>query len=173
LNGHTDVALGEAQPEHLNALAAALSDVDQVITSPAKRCVETAQLIWGQGRWPTDTRLREQNFGDWEGQPYAELPDVGELDQEAMAAHKPPGGESFLDLCARVEPALRQAVDEKDDTRPLVIVAHAGVIRAALALALGAPAHGLRFEIAHLSVTRLRCMTGGDFSVIATNWTSA
>lgn len=171
LNGRTDVALSDSQPPGLGALKRALGGVEKVITSPAQRCVQTAELIWGQGTWPQDGRLWEQDFGAWDGQKHSDLPDIGDLDQMALAGHCPPGGESFLDLCARVTPALKEAVAQADNDRPLAVVAHAGVIRAALAMALETPAYCLLFEIAPLSITRLRCLPGGRFSIIATNWT--
>lgn len=170
LNGRTDVALGDGEVENRTALRGTLQGIDQIITSPAKRCVQTAELIWGQGTWPQDTRLWEQDFGAWDGLPYTQVPDIGDLDQKALAAHRPPEGESFLDLCARVAPALTEAVAQGDEDRPLAVVAHAGVIRAALAMALESPANCLLFEIAPLSITRLRCLPRGRFSIIATNW---
>ncbi|NNE89092.1 MAG: histidine phosphatase family protein [Silicimonas sp.] len=170
LAGHTDVGLSDTQPDALPSLVKTLAPIDQVIASPAQRCVQTAELIWGQGDWPQDARLWEQDFGAWENIPHAELPDIGDLDQDALARHRPPQGESFLDVCARVEPALKDAAAQAAKGRPLAIVAHAGVIRAALAMALGNPAHCLLFEVAPLSITRLRCLPDARFSIIATNW---
>ena len=169
LCGRTDVALSADQPGVLAGLVQALSSIDQVITSPAQRCRQTADLIWGQGARPTDPRLWEQDFGDWENLAYADVPDIGDLDQAALAAHRPPNGESYSDVCARVTPALQEAAHQTGD-KPLAIVAHAGVIRAALGLALGTPEKGLSFEIAHLSITRLRCLPDGAFSIVSANW---
>ena len=80
------------------------------------------------------------------------MPDLGQLTAAQLAAHVPPGGESFAALCVRVWPAL-------DDQPPgrVAVVTHAGTVRAALALALGrSPAVGLAFQIAPLSLT---CLT--------------
>ena len=51
----------------------------------------------------------------------------------------------------------------------LLNVAKPGRVRTALGMALGEPSAGLSFEVAPLSVTRLRCFEGG-FSVIGCNW---
>lgn len=168
LCGRTDVALNEVQPDTLAALQQALAGIEHIITSPAQRCVQTADLIWGQGTRASDDRLWEQDFGAWESQLYTDLPDIGTLDQSALARHQPPEGESFLDLCTRVKPVFDEAAQKTES--PSALVVHAGVIRAALGLALEAPAKGLRFDVAHLSVTHLRCLPAGGFSIIATNW---
>ena len=52
---------------------------------------------------------------------------------------------------------------------PVAVVAHAGVVRAALALALEDVPGALAFEVDHLSMTRLRCLADGAFSVISVN----
>ena len=51
----------------------------------------------------------------------------------------------------------------------VAVVAHAGVIRAALGLALGAPARGLAFQVAPLSLTRLVALPGGAWSIAEVN----
>jgi alpha-ribazole phosphatase len=50
----------------------------------------------------------------------------------------------------------------------MVIVAHAGTVRAGLALALGSVPAALAFEVAPLSLTRL-CRHDGAFSVACVN----
>jgi alpha-ribazole phosphatase len=100
--------------------------------------------------------------------PFAELPDIGPLSVTDLAAHRPPQGESFTDLCARVSPALHAAAGQGGR---IAIVAHAGVIRAALALALGSPAQGLAFQIAPASLTRITALSGTDWSIGCVNWT--
>ena len=85
--------------------------------------------------------------------------------RNSLADHRPPGGESFADVCARVAPALAALPGGRT-----AIVAHAGVARAALALALGSPGLGLAFEVAPLSLTVLRRHPGG-WSVACVNRT--
>ena len=137
--------------------------------SPAIRCRETARLIL-PGRTPKiDERLWEQDFGEWEGLAFEDLPDLGEMSDAVLAAHRAPEGESFEEVCARVELVLAEAsVSVRDSEKPIAIVAHAGVIRGALAKVTSVPA-ALRFEIAPLSVTRFRCLPDGTFSVISVN----
>lgn len=152
-------------------LAASLAGVEHVVTSPAQRCRQTAAAIWPDGPdFDTDPRLWEQDFGDHDGQPFNALPDLEPMTNEALAAHRAPGGESFEDLCNRALPALTEWAGRAQDlSAPVALVVHAGVIRAALALVLGAVPAALTFEVAPLSLTRLRVGPQGPFAVIDTN----
>ena len=51
----------------------------------------------------------------------------------------------------------------------ITIVAHAGVVRAALGLALGYVAQGLAFQVAPLSLTSLIALPGGGWSIAGVN----
>lgn len=144
----------------LAGLRAALGRFDRVAVSPALRCRQTAEALGLSGA--ADPRLWEQDFGAWEG--LAALPDLGPLPPEALAALRPPGGESFADLCARTRPAI---TDLATGGR-VAVVAHAGTVRAGLALALGAVAPALAFEVAPLSATVLRLFPEGA-SIAAVN----
>jgi len=172
LYGRVDVpARIEGEPG-IAALRELLDGVGRRVSSPARRCRETATAIWPDGPAEVDARLWEQDFGAWDGKPFSEIPDVGPLPTEQLAAHRPPGGESFNDVVRRATPALRE-IAEANREAPVAVIAHAGTIRAALALALGANGPALAFEIAPLSVTRLRLLPSGDFSITCTNWRPA
>ncbi len=161
LAGRSDLPADLSDAAGLARLATALPKA-AVLTSPARRARQTAAALGLHG--PTDAALWEQDFGAWEGRALADLPDLGPLDAATLAAHRPPGGESFTDLCARVWPLI-DALE-----RDTVIVAHAGVIRAALARALGAPAAGLAFRIDAPSVTEL-ARAGSDWAICRVNLT--
>lgn len=164
LCGRTDVPVHADFPARIAPLRVALSEVARRVASPALRCRQTAAALWPGEPVETDPRLWEQDFGAWEDLPFADLPDLGTLSAERLAQHRPPGGESFEDLCTRVLPALAEFARGRD---PVAVVAHAGTVRAALALAVGTPA-ALAFEVAPLSVTRLRPVAGG-FAVVCSN----
>jgi alpha-ribazole phosphatase len=165
LCGRRDVPARLDDTATLARVSAALSDVRHVVTSPALRCRQTAAALF-PGIAPTqDARLWEQDFGTEDGLSYADLPDLGPLPREALAERRPPGGESFADMVARVNPVL-QALAAGDG--PVAVVAHAGTVRAGLALAIGSIPAALAFEVAPLSVTRLRHFDGA-FSVACVN----
>ncbi|MGV8950583.1 MAG: histidine phosphatase family protein [Cypionkella sp.] len=164
--GRRDVAADCSDLAAFDRLRAALDPEAQRLISPALRCRQTAAGLWPDLPEPAqDARLWEQDFGAWEGQPFADLPDLGPLSLPDLAAHCPPQGESFAELCARVQPALTARI-ALGGTH--VIVAHAGVIRAALGLALGQAHLGLAFQIAPLSLTRL-VYVGGAWSIACVN----
>jgi len=168
LCGRSDVAADCGDGRRIAALGAALG-------RPAR---QTAAALWPGLATTEDAALWEQDFGEWEGRALADLPDLGTLPAAALADHRPPGGESFADLCARVQPAL---VRLADGAGPVAIVAHAGTVRAGLALALGASAPALAFAVAPLSATRISALPAGDrsgdqpvgWSIGAVNWTPA
>lgn len=169
LCGRSDVAADCGDGARIAALRAALGTPCRIVSSPALRCRQTASALWPDTAAEVDAALREQDFGDWEGLALADLPDLGPLDAAALAVHRPPGGESFADLCARTCPALIRLASGGTVT----VVAHAGTVRAGLALALGVGAPALAFEVAALSVTRINRLPGGGWSVGSVNWAPA
>ena len=173
LYGRVDVPARIEGELGVAALRELLRGVERRVSSPARRCRETAAAIWPEGpAAELDARLWEQDFGAWDGKPFSDIPDLGPLPPEQLAAHRPPGGESFDDLVRRAAPALREIAEQHADA-PVAVIAHAGTIRAALAMALGANGPALGFEIAPLSVTRLRLLASGDFTIGYTNWRQA
>ena len=166
LAGRSDVAADCSDAAGLAALRQALEGVAARVTSPALRCRQTAAALWPAAELPADPRLWEQDFGAWEGQAFDALPDLGALSLSDLAEHRPPGGESFVDVCARVEPVFRELARREGR---VAVVAHAGVVRAGLALALGAVAPALAFQVAPLSLTRLVVGPGGAWSVAEVN----
>lgn len=173
LCGRTDVELAPGSSAAFAALSGVFPEIDEVLVSPALRCRKTAEGLWPNAHQMPDDRLWEQNFGGWEELPYAEIPDAGDLSRSELVELSGPGGESFADLYARVTPALKEAADRARTGEPVVVVAHAGVVRAGLGLALGDLAAGLVFQVDPLSVTRLTCLAGGGFAIKAVNWSPA
>ncbi|MDE2238629.1 MAG: histidine phosphatase family protein [Rhodospirillales bacterium] len=132
-------------------LACLLPGSCNLFSSPALRCRQTAEALLPDTAITEDSRLWEQHFGAWEGQEAATLPDLGPLRRADLAAHRPPGGETFLEVATRTHAALAEIAPQG----PGIIITHAGVIRAAIGLALGDATQGLAFEIAPFSATLL------------------
>lgn len=89
-----------------------------------------------------DPALREIDLGDWEMRERAE---IARLDPEAWRAwgadivgYRPPGGESFADVAARLRPLLAGLLGDGGPTR-MAIAGHAGVDRVALAILVDLP----------------------------------
>lgn len=146
------------------ALARQLPGDPVWITSNLRRTHQTAQAIRGQrdgdqASLVATPDFAEQFLGDWQGMPRAKFfadrrPQAGSY-WFGPADERAPKGESFIDLCARVEPAVTRLTREHDG-RDIVCVAHGGTIRAALRLALGVAAQtALAFAIRNCSLTRI------------------
>lgn len=165
LAGRRDVPCDLPGDEVLDAVRAAVG-MASVVCSPALRCQQTAAALWPGVEPRLDPRLWEQDFGAWENRPFEELPDIGLMPLAEVARHRPPGGESYAEQCARVAPVLCELAGQGGR---VAVVAHAGVVRAALSLALGAVPAGLAFQVAPLSVTRLVAVPGGLWSIAGVN----
>jgi alpha-ribazole phosphatase len=103
----------------------------------------------------------EQRFGDWEGRRGEEVwAEIREAEKTWPADIRPPGGESFSDVAARVA-AAAEDWSGRMRGRAVVAVIHAGSIRGFLAAAMGgAPPVALSYVVETLSVTR--CDNLGD-----------
>ena len=131
IQGRTDVDLlpGVAVP----SLAKTCEGM-RIVTSPLKRCVQTAALL-GAPDAPREPRLIEMDWGDWQGQTLDALRKrLGQAMEENEARgldFQPPRGESPRMVGERVASWLREV------STPTLAVTHRGVIRAVLAQATG------------------------------------
>jgi alpha-ribazole phosphatase len=137
----------------LTRLRAQLPDGHSAVTSAARRAQETALALGLEAR--VEPAFNEQDFGDWTGRCHDELRRALNAAYDdfwrAPASNRPPGGESFVEQIARVRVAV-DALPAGD----VIIVAHGGTIRAALAIALDIAAESaLGFVINPWSLTRL------------------
>ncbi|MBL3527439.1 MAG: alpha-ribazole phosphatase family protein [gamma proteobacterium endosymbiont of Lamellibrachia anaximandri] len=134
----------------------------QIISSPLSRCLAFAEALSQKLEIPLqqDDRLKEVGFGNWEGKSSAEL---RALDPQILArfyrdplGNRPAGAEPLEAFSLRVVSALDEAI-ETHAGKHLLIVTHAGVIRAALANTLSAPIESLyRLSIASASISRIQ-----------------
>jgi broad specificity phosphatase PhoE len=109
------------------------------VASPLGRARSTMELVRGvlklpPGGYAIDDRLREIGYGSWEGSTLAQMqtsdPDVFAARQVDKWTVSPPGGESYLQVQARMRDWYNQL------TADTVAVAHGGTARA-LMVALG------------------------------------
>jgi probable phosphoglycerate mutase len=115
----------------------------RICCSDLKRSVETARIIGRRIKVPLSSlpELAEIDLGSWDGMPVSEVRRLftGEYDRRGadLAGFRPPGGESFSDLSARVVPVFEELVQHSAGN--LLIVGHAGVNRVILCHLLGMP----------------------------------
>ena len=131
--GQTDLDLATTFEAEAAQTLATLPQHARIVTSPLIRCRKLAHFI-GQRSQRTveeDPRLMEMDFGTWEGQSWSAIPraEIETWVTDFLHA-RPHGGESVAMLRARTLSAL---MDWRDRDEPVLIVTHAGVIKAALA----------------------------------------
>ena len=170
--GKADREIETQNPRLYAPLSEALPRDGVYLTSTRGRTVKTLRAVAAVGGFPVPNfdqvaEFDEQSFGDWEGMTWDELFRAGRSHTFWLApAHeRPPSGESFEDLMARVAQGLRQQT-AKYAGQNLVLFTHGGTIRAALAHALGLGGEAaLQFSIDNCSLTRLthlRLPDGGE-----------
>jgi alpha-ribazole phosphatase len=145
LLGCTDPALSEEGWRQVERQTANRT-WDLIVASPRRRASAAAERLAGAGSiaWRADTDWAELDFGDWDGRLIAELradPSTAEAFNALYAGADTdgaPGGESWAGLKMRVAGAIHRLFTEATGGRVLVIT-HAGPMRAALALACGLP----------------------------------
>ena len=180
LYGSMDVALCEQALVEEAALyrwlAARLPVGAHWVTSPLSRTKATAAAIFAAG-YPTrpiveEAGLQEQHLGEWQGIRHEEL--VARLTHPAhpfwphAGEEQPPGGEAFAAVIDRVGPVLERYALLYPG-QDVVMVAHGGSIRAAIAHAMRLTPHqALLFSIRNLGLTRL-VKQGADWQVAAVN----
>lgn len=136
--GHIDVPLNDLGRRQAarngRVLRSAIPDPScfDFVASPLCRATETMEIARREMGLPargyrTDDRLREVHRGEWQGHIFTDLmctrPEVRLAYQEDRWNARPPGGESFAMLSARVTAWLREV------TRDTVVVAHGGPMR--------------------------------------------
>ncbi len=145
LLGRTDPALSEDGWRQIERQTANRS-WDLIIASPRQRARVSAERLAADRRLALrlDDDWAELDFGDWDGRLIAELrADLSTAEAldalyAAADAGGAPGGESWGDLIGRVSGAIQRILAETAGGRVLVIT-HAGPMRAALGLACGLP----------------------------------
>ena len=131
VSGVTDVELTELGKEQARILADKLlgkaDKISLIIASPMKRAQQTAHIVAEALHVPvvTDERLREQDYGIFEGQSrFSE----GFLSNKRQFAVSYPGGESMFRIAQRVYNFLDDAIAEYAPQN-FLIVAHGGILR--------------------------------------------
>jgi broad specificity phosphatase PhoE len=142
--GHLPVPLDETGRAQAAALAAAAAAVElrSLWTSTLERAHETARIVGARiGLEPhEDARFAETDTGDWTGRSFADVqaedPEGFRRFQVSDPTFRYPGGESFAEQAVRVQEGLDD-LRAQPDRLPALVICHRGVIRLALAAALG------------------------------------
>ena len=163
--GWSDIPLNATGRAQAAALGKALEgeNIDRVVASPLGRAQETARAV---GRpFETDPRLKERNYGDWEGRDFKETNDGIEADARTrgvpLSEARPPNGESILDVWKRLRPVIEELRKSEGTT---LVVAHGGVVGTILAeLIRATPESIFSFHFTSGAVTELELRSDGHF----------
>lgn len=137
--GRTDEDLSERAVEEFmlcqeKSSAGVYPPVQNIISSPLKRCIRTAELIYPGQEISVEPMLRECDFGEYEQKTYEDLKDEPEyirwMESGGMTAF--PGGEdqiSFRRRCVDgVKKWISRFLDEGADSAAFIV--HGGTIMA-------------------------------------------
>lgn len=142
--GQVDLPISVRGAASVTRLAESWREVTptRLISSDLERALATARILNRKWRLPieTDARLREMDFGDWDGRLWDTLQEEDRIRLDAWMAdwqrRSAPGGEAFTDVENRAAAWL-------DELWPaitgetVIAVAHGGTIRAILCRVLG------------------------------------
>ncbi|MCL2657819.1 MAG: histidine phosphatase family protein [Betaproteobacteria bacterium] len=159
--GVSDLALAAPLTPVLRHLRPLLPKDAKIFSSPLQRAWLLAQRL---GAAQADPRLRETDFGEWELKPFEE---IGAPALERWAkhplSHRPPGGESALDMSARVLDFLHELCQE--EAAESVVITHSGPLRSIAGHLLGLPQdRWLDLDFDYAKLTHLQ-ITGGRASL--------
>jgi len=140
LGAHLDVPLSEQGRLEARALAGRLSKVrlDRIVSSPMLRALETAQAVALGRPVEVDERLREFDYGAWEGLTAEEIeqhdPKLRRRWEADPGSVSTPGGESGNDVAGRVRSFLadllaaeRRQMEADGRPAPSVRKAHSAI----------------------------------------------
>ncbi|MEC0128655.1 histidine phosphatase family protein [Paenibacillus pabuli] len=141
--GHTDIGLLPKAGQELSLLREELSNVtwDALYCSDLLRCQQTLAHIapFQAGQAKLDPRLREIDFGKWEGLTYEQLKDNPTYRDwiDAPQEVTPLKGESWKAFSARIELFLEERLlsfsptiySRNTNVQKIAVITHGGVIR--------------------------------------------
>ena len=152
MQGQLDTELTDLGRDQAAAAAEVLAKRQPlvIVSSDLRRALDTAVVLGERSGMPVlvDTRLRETHLGDWQGLTHLEVDAAApgaRLAWRDNARWAPHGGESRVDVAARSMPLVAELIAEQSEwgvdepERPVVLVAHGGLIAALTAALLGLP----------------------------------
>ncbi len=133
--------------------------VARVYSSPLRRCLETAEILFPETTIQTVDNLIEMDFGTFEGKSADEL-----VHQENFRTWlkggldcRPPQGESVKEVQLRIFKALREIVTDmmQEDLVHCAVVTHGGIIANMLA----------GFGLPKIAPQELQCQPGEGYDI--------
>lgn len=157
-----DDPLSDKGWQQMHDAVAGITPWDIIVSSPMQRCLAFAEdyAIRHQLEVIVDEKLKEIGFGAWEGFSSQQI-----LDKDPQAIKnfyrdpvscKPEKAEPVAAFQHRVSQALEEILTRQKDKR-ILVVAHAGVIRAAITATMKAPAEAMyKISIGNAAIITIR-----------------
>ncbi len=152
MQGQLDTDLSDLGRDQAVAAAEVLAKRQPllIVSSDLRRALDTAESLGERSGLPVevDARLRETHLGDWQGLTHIEVDAAAPGARIAWrndATWAPHGGESRVDVAARGLPLVKELISDQrewgtdEPERPVVLVAHGGLIAALTAALLKLP----------------------------------
>ncbi len=165
--GRSDVPLAPLGRAQARAAAEALRPlrIERVYASDLGRALETAEIVSAATGAPLvrDARLREFDFGRWEGLTWPEIlaahPDIATAARTSAATYTPVDGESFAEVSERVRGFLDEIARSRESRA--AVVTHAGTLHAFFSvLGIDENAAAKRIVFASGGITRVTVKNG-------------
>src|SRR5690606_5626986 len=163
--GSSDIALSAEGLTQMQQVVASCSGWSLIVTSPLQRCAQFAKTLAHSQSVDcvVDERLRELDFGDWEGQEIAAVwrEDTARIQawSQDPSCSTPPNGEALSSLAQRVQTCFDDLLRDHRGQH-LLLVTHGGVMRVALGQALGMPlSHLNRLDVPYACLSTLAFYT--------------
>lgn len=130
--GKTDEPLSNDGINHLKERV--YPECSMLFTSPMKRCIQTAEIIYPNMEYTVCDDFRECDFGDFEGKNYQELNGNPDYQKWIDSGGKPPfpNGESvdsFKNRCISVFETIAKKISPSDS---ISLIVHGGTIMSIL-----------------------------------------
>lgn len=143
--GQSDVPLSETGRREIGALVGYVKSIapSRLISSDLSRCLMLAERLGEALSMMVEVTRgwREVDFGAWENQSWDDLraKDAERFDAwtNDFVTNSPPEGESLTKLQLRINAELNALAESQCET--IVVITHAGAIRAAISSAIGLP----------------------------------
>jgi alpha-ribazole phosphatase len=170
--GQRDDALSEKGWQQMWRAVAGGSGWQQIVTSPMRRCNSFAFALGERLHLPVheEPRFREVGFGEWEGRTRIELEalvpgQVARFLRDPVNS-RPPGAEPLAEFTGRVQAGFVDLL-ERFAGQSVLVVAHAGVIRAVMAYVLEVPPERMyRIHVANAGLSRIRTDRDRQFYLV-------
>ena len=160
--GQLDDALSEKGWQQMWRTVEDMAGWQQVVTSPLQRCCSFANALAERRSLPVyeEPRFKEVGFGAWEGYTRSELEALnpGQVSRflQDPVKNRPPGAEPIEQFTGRVRAGFEDLL-ARFAGQSVLVVAHAGVIRAIMAHILEVPPSRMyRIHVDNAGLSRIR-----------------